>query len=191
MDWVFVSPHAEGELARFNLFENYADDYQLVMGVSVADGFPADVLVRMNPDVKDRLALGDSLMSPNNSLLVNDRVRELFAAQGVTNVEWLPLKVLNHKGKPVKDKYFVANILTLVDCIDTKKSVVKWNDIDPELIAAATKLVVDPSKLPTDVKIFRPVHLDFEILIHRSLAQAIEAKKLTGFQFREVDAYRY
>jgi len=191
MDWVFVSPRAEGDLAQFNLIENYADDYQLDMGVPLTDGFPPDALVRMDPDFKDQLALGDSLMSPNSSLIVNDRVRDLFAAQEVTNIEWLPLRVLNHKGKPVKPKYFIANIQTLVDCIDTKNSVVKWNDINPQLIASATKLTLIPSKLPGDVKIFRPVHLEFEILIHRRLAQAIEDKGLSGFQFREVDAYRY
>jgi hypothetical protein len=98
--------------------------------------------------------------------------------------------VLDHREKPLEEPYFIANILSSVDCIDRTKSVLSWNSIDPEQIDTAESLVLDEGKLPTGVKLFRPLHLHSCMLIHRSLADAIQAEGLTGFMFTEVAQFR-
>ena len=191
MDWLFVRPHApEPDFARFLRIEDYADDYLLDQSTPLSEQFPSDARIRMNPNFTDRLVLGDSIASGSNILVLNGRARALFEEQGANNIEWLPVAVLNHKKKPVKESYFIANILSSVDCIDKSKSVLGWNPIDSEQIDTAEKLVLDEQRLPAELKILRPLHLHYCMLIRRSLADAIQAKGLTGFMFTEVAQFR-
>jgi len=191
MDWLFVRSHApEPDFARFLHIEDCDNDYLLDQATPLSEQFPAQARIRMNPNFADRLVLGDSIASGNNILVLNTRARAFFDEQGVNNVEWLPVPVLNHKKKPVKEPYFIANILTTADCIDKAKSTLGWNPIDPEQIDTAEKLVLDEAKLPTDLNLFRPLHLHYCMLIRRNLADAILAKGLTGFMFTEVAQFR-
>jgi len=191
MDWLFVRSHApEPDFARFLHIEDYDDDYLLDQSTLLAAQFPSQARIRMNPNFTDRLVLGDSIASGNNILVLNTRARTFFEEQGVDNIEWLPVPVFNHKKKPVKEPYFIANILSSVDCIDKAKSILGWNPIDPEQIDTAEKLVLDESKLPADLKLFRPLHMHYCMLLRRSLADAIQAKGLTGFMFTEVAQFR-
>jgi hypothetical protein len=191
MDWLFVRSHApEPDFARFRHIEDYDDDYLLDQCIPLTTIFPEQARICMNPNFSDRLVLGDSISSGNNILVLNTRARMFFEEQEISNIEWLPVPVLNHMKKPIKEPYFIANILSSVDCIDTSKSVLGWNSIDPEQIDTAERLVLDEGKLPANLKLFRPLHLHYCMLISRTLADAIQTKGLTGFMFTEVAQFR-
>lgn len=190
MDWLFVKGHVEDDFAYFRHLENVENDYDLDSCISMLESFPADAQVRMDPDFPDEIALADSLGSNGKLLIVNGRVRELFESQGVKDVEWLPVAVINHKGKVVKEKYYVINLLRAVDCIDLEQGTIEWNDINPDMIATVKGLVIDETRIPSGLKFFRPARMQYAMMIHRSLAEAIEAEALTGFLFTEVSAYR-
>jgi hypothetical protein len=191
MDWLFVRSHApEPDLARFLQIENYDNSYLLDKSTPLADQFSKEARICMNPDFSDRLVLGDSISSGSNILVLNTHTRAFFEEHGVSNIEWLPVPVLDHKKKPVKEPYFIANILSSVDCIDIAKSVVDWNSINKQQISSVKSVVLDDAKLPSDLKIFRPFHMHYSMLIQRNLADAIQAKGFTGFLFTEVEQFR-
>jgi hypothetical protein len=53
------------------------------------------------------------------------------------------------------------------------------------------KLVVDPAKLPKDLKIFRPKQMEQTTFIRRDVAEKIQAAGLRGFLFEEIEDYTY
>jgi hypothetical protein len=191
MDWLFVSATIVENAAHFSNIRNYPNDWELDECMPLRDKIPAAAEIRMKADFPNDIELVDNLYVGGSVLYVNERVCKLLDAQGVKNVEFLPIKVLNHKNKPVKEKYFIVNILTRVDCIDLKASKLVWNDIDPEMIGGVTKLVIDPARIPKDVKLFRPQRMQYKMLLHRTVADAIKAERLRGFYFTEVKDFQY
>jgi hypothetical protein len=191
MDWLVVRSQIEPGAAHFTHIQNYEDSFRLKHGVPLRDSFPAESEVRMDPDFPNDIELVDSLYSSRAYLVVNQKVRQLFERAGVTNVEFLSIRVVNHKKRPVKEAHFVVNPLSLVDCIDVAKSTrIEWNSITPTMIDGLKKMVLDPARLPTDIKLFRPTNMNYVMLIHRCLADQIGAEKLRGFRFTEIDAFK-
>lgn len=191
MDWLIVSSNAVPDAATFTGLAKYPEDFKLTNCEPLKAGYPADVELRMDADFPNDIELVESLYSSNNPLIVNEKVTELFASAGVDNVELLPVNVINHKGKRVKPSYFIINILTCVDCIDLDQSVFEYNSIDPDSICFLEKLVLDPERLPTKVKLFRPKHMQQIMLMHRTLVQELEADGARGFIFQEASEYSY
>jgi hypothetical protein len=191
MEWVIIKRGRDENAARFQRLANVERDMDLNKGMSLASTFPAGAEVRMNPDFPDDIELVDSLHSNGDLLFVNSRVREFLDHEGLRNLEFLPVNVINHKGKRVKEPYFVINILSRVDCVDMSQSKFELNDIDKVSISAVDVLVIDEARLPTDVKIFRPKRLEQVTLIDRAVADKIQDQGFRGFAFEEVEDYTY
>jgi hypothetical protein len=191
MDWLITRCKSERGAARFGTIENYQEDYKLKQATSLVDSFPGDAAIRMRKSAPDEIELIDSLNTLASALIVNDRVCQLFEQEGVTNIELLPVKAVNHKGKVVKERYFVVNILSSIDCVDASQSKVKWNNIDPTMISGVEKMVIDPQKIPPNLKLCRLKSMKFETIIHRGLADKIRGAKLRGFAFIEIDQFKY
>ena len=191
MDWLFVTSTSTPNAATFTGLANYPEDYELTNCVPLEASFPANVELRMDPDFPSDIELVESLYSSNNPLIVSADVTALLSAANVTNIELLPVNVIDHEGKRVSTDYFIVNILTCVDCIDREQSVFEYNSIDPESICFIEKLVVNAARLPTDVQLFRPRHLQSTMMIHRSLASKLVASGARGFLFQEANEFTY
>jgi hypothetical protein len=191
MDWVTVRCNFEENAAHFKRLANYERDFDLNKCIPLADRFPTDAEVRMDPEFPDDIELVDSLRSNGDLLIVNERVRSLFEAEGVRNIELLPVNVINHKGKAVKERYTVVNLLSRIDCIDLGKSKFKINSIDKVSISVMSDMVLDPQRLPKDIKLFRPQRFETIMLIDRALAEKIQEEGLRGFLFEEVQDFTY
>jgi hypothetical protein len=191
MDWLIVRRKSERGAARFGTIENYNEDFKLKLAVPLRASFPADARIQMRKSAPDEIGLVDSLNTLSSALIVNERVCQLFEREGVDNIELLPVKAFNHKGKEVKDRYFAVNILSSVDCVDTKQSKVTWNNIDSTMISGVEKLVIDEKKIPKGLKLCRLKIMEYQTIIHRSLVDQIRAEKLKGFGFVEIDTFVY
>jgi hypothetical protein len=191
MDWLFVQSTAPAGAAHFTKVRNYDNAFELKKCMSLLAKWPTNAELRMDPDVPDDIELVDSLYGPSNTLFVSDRVCRLFESIDVRRLEFLPINVIDHKKRPSADRYFAVNILDQCDCIDTKRSKVEWNDIDPQMISVVDKLVIDPKRIPSDIRLFRPKLMPFAMLIHRSASDRIQADGLRGFAFTEVADYAY
>jgi hypothetical protein len=190
MDWLIVRSQSEPDAAHFSSIQNYDDDFQLSECVSLKATFPAEAEVRMDPDYPSDIELVESLYAGRAELIVNAAVCQLFERAGVRNIELLPIKVINHKKKPVKDAYFVVNILSQVDCIDLAKSAgIEWNSIDPTMMDSIQTMVLDAGRLPADLKLFRPAKMSYLMLIQRGLAEQIQAAGMRGFSFTEIEDF--
>ncbi|MDP3153891.1 MAG: hypothetical protein Q8N23_14560 [Archangium sp.] len=104
-------------------------------------------------------------------------------------IEYLPVKLKDKKKKPVAGSYQLANVLTVVDCADMKRSRYTMDPLVKSQVHRFRLLVLDEEKIPGDVNIFRLAnHLDL-VLVREDLGKAILRAKATGVEFVDLESY--
>ncbi len=189
-NYVLIEPAYEDDAARFGSMLNYDDRFELREGIPLSDTIPPDAAYRMSDDFPDRVALHDVLHNLDRQLIVNEKARAFLEAESVRHVEYLPIKVLNHKDRVVNERYFVVNMFPLVDCIDLTQTQYKRNRLDPEKLMHISNLTVHEDKIPADFQLLRLKSAASVVLIHRDLAARMKAAGIRGFSTPEVSEYR-
>lgn len=113
-------------------------------------------------------------------LILSENFRQFLQEQGVTNIQYFDLTIEETQTKQTYKNYKVANLLDVVNCIDTEKSELIYDDGEIDEI---DKLVLDESRIPPDKKLFRVDGYRDMILVRDDLRKAIEAQGLTGCVF--------
>lgn len=177
------SPHA----AALGPIQEVEDDYELVLGVPRLDGWPSDAHFEMDPDFG--LRLDDVVQGSDALLIVSDALRRFLEAEGVPDVEMLPVTILDHKGRPVPTPYAVVHHVRHPDALDAEASGVTVNPIDPDYVMAVERLVIRPEAVPPEARTFRLARYPFPVLFEAGLAERIEAEGFTGIAFAPLDAF--
>ncbi len=122
---------------------------------------------------------------PSRGLMFSHRLIEILNNEGANNIQYFDADV-SYKPTGEKYNYRVANILGSISALDIEKSDVilsrKGNVIDIE------QMVLNEAKMNGN-KIFRLEESIMHIVVHRSIKEAIEAAKLSGFLFITDDEY--
>ena len=187
--YVLLQPTHEGDAARFSHMRNYDDDFELHNGMSLVETFPSNAAYRMSDEHPDRMALHDVLHNLDPNFVINEKVKTFLEAEGVQHVEYLPVKVLNHKDREVKERYFVINMLPLVDCVDMEKTQYERNLLDPEQLMNISNLTVHEEKIPADFQLLRVKFASGVMLMRRDLAQKLRAAGFRGLGISEIVEY--
>lgn len=133
--------------------------------------------------------LTDFLYSVDGLLVISPPVRQLLTDQGLgpEDVEFVPFKLKDKKGKPVAKPYCVANPLRRVACLDTERSDCKLftNPVSGEQKWMIETVVLREDAIPPDARLFRlaekPSHT---VLIRSDLLDLIRKAGLTGLVAR-------
>jgi hypothetical protein len=163
--------------------------YQLKRGISRIGKWPQDAAFEMDKERKTDVGLEDFLGNIEGVLVVSQKAKDLLIQEGVQAVEYLPVKIINHKGRATKEAYYIAHQIDLQDCLDLKKSQYERNDIDPEFISTVEKMVIAEDKIAPNRMLFRMKQFPKVPIIHRKLAQSIKGAGLTGVYFGEIKSY--
>ena len=75
------------------------DEYEISKGKSRADGFPDDARFTMDKRFPKQVALSDSLSNLERMVVVSPRLRAFIEATSPPSVEFLPVSIINHKGR--------------------------------------------------------------------------------------------
>ncbi len=156
--------------------------WQLRHGISRLDGWPVDVFCKMSDEFPDDLEIGDSVHGAT-VLVVSKRLKEFVVGSVADNLEFLPLKIKNHKGRLASNECFILNPLTLLDCINIEASGVNWNNIDKNAISTCAQLVIDSKRVPENSKLFRLTQMPSVVVISADLAGALEREEFMGPYF--------
>ncbi len=181
---------ARSQFCVLGYIEGFEDDYKLMKGIPVANYWPEDILIRMDPDFKTQIKLSDNLCNQHNVIIASKRLCDFLRKESVPNLEYLPIKVINHKKRPEKAEYWVVHLVSTQNCIDTRKSELEWNPVNKEDIATVRRLVFDESKIDRDAALFRAKHLKTAIFVRRDLAKKMQDGGFTGIALVEVAAFR-
>jgi hypothetical protein len=189
MDYLTWDTSAAGNVCRLEGLENVERDLDLLDGVPFGDAFPADARIGMSKKHKKNTALADDI--PNDTALkyCSQRLVDFLRAKKLSNVEYLPVTVLDHKGKPTRDRHFIVHLVHPQDALDLERSRPRFNALRKTKVDAVGKLVLDPRKVDPEVRIFRLAHYRRPVIIEKKLALEMEAQGFTGPAFYPLDEW--
>ncbi len=170
-------------------FEGLENTYPLLSGVGFGEGFPSDARFSMKADKPNNMLLTDSLRNTDSVLVGSPRLVEFFRRNSVPCVEYLPVRIIDHKKKPVKQQYHILHPIQPVDCIDRERSGVKYSKVLKTKIQSVKRLVLDESRVPPDRTFFRCRDFIDVTLVRRDFAQALDGQGFTGLIWKELDEY--
>jgi hypothetical protein len=163
--------------------------YQLNQGIARADGFPSDVTCHMTPDFPKDVQLCDNLYGAG-FIIISKPLREALENEQVNNVEFLPIQIINHKGRTASTDYFLVNPLDVYDCIDIDKSGVTWNAITKNRIDYCKGLVLRDDQIPSEALIFRPRFWTNLVVVRNKLVERLAKAGFSGLIFQEPEKHK-
>ena len=188
--YVILDPTGGRVFCSLQKIENLPDSLRLTKGQEL-EPWPENVKLHMDPNFPKALQVPDCVKNLQNAIVVSKRLKEFIEAAKPVHVEYLPISIIDHKGKVASAKHFIVNPYKLQDCIDQGASTIRWNPMDKDLISACTKMVIDEKRIEQNARVFRLQHYRKKVLFARDLAEGIEKAKFTGLNFIEIDEMEY
>ncbi|MFY2560308.1 imm11 family protein [Corallococcus terminator] len=164
-------------------------DWKFDRGISLAKEFPTGGEVSFSKNYPDDRNLYDFQPNLMSTLLVSGRARKLIESLELTNAEWLPVVVKDHKGNVVGPDYAFLNLQGAEDAIDMDRSKYRMNAIDKEQIDRVKDLVLKHDAISPQAKMFRCTMERRLILIREDVHDAFEQAGLTGFKVYEAEGW--
>jgi len=170
-------------------FMGFDPDWKITQGVSVVEEFPDDVRFRMHPERPNDTVLTDDLRNLQNMIVGSDRLAEFLRSQGFDDLELLPVSIINHKKKPIKERYFIIHPLNPISCIDKARSKIEMSPIAPANIAEVYKLALNEKQIDNGRQVFRVAGLGGPIFVSRKLAAKLDKEQFSGLGWEEIDKF--
>jgi hypothetical protein len=189
MDYVIWRADPTTDFCSLDLLENVDDSFELKRGVSRAQGFPSTASFSMDPAHKKAVKLGDNLYTLENVLVISKPLKEFLESRKPLETEFLPVSIINHKGRLASPDYFIVNPLSVQDCINKSKSTLDWNPIEKDLIASCEVLVLDTARIDPRYVMFRPRFMPTVVLLRRDVAEAAQGAGFKGMRLTDIDEF--
>lgn len=159
--------------------------HAMANGESFEKIFPPTAEYHFNPDFKRNTLLVDCLINVGTRIVASERLKDFIQARQPEKVEYLPVRVLDLKGKPVAAPYFIVHPIDPPDCIDYTKSKIDQAASDPDFLSIDA-LVIDETKVPPKRLLFRAKSYPDKLLLRREFALEIENAGFTGTGWLEI-----
>ena len=118
--------------------------------------------------------------------VVNDKIINLLSDYITDNLQVVPIIIPD-----ILDKFYILNILNVVDCVDEDRSeFIKWTKNDHRSDLAGdyreiTELYIDQIKAKGN-KIFRLGGWEMEIVVNEEIVSSFKSAKTTGILFGDI-----
>lgn len=167
--------------------EGVPADEEILRGVSRARDFPGEAYYEMRPDYPKNIKVPDNVYARIHHV-VSDRLRTALEPElGASCVEFLPVKIRNHKGRFVAGEYFVMNPLDVIDAVDAEASGGEYNRLDPSQLMSVQSFVL--KALPDQPPMFRPANWTRLIVVREDVVAKLRDADLTGLSFWELEEF--
>src|SRR5262245_60585043 len=164
--YVVLEPVSGKKFCSLQSLENAPDPLLIRKGVSMKP-WPTHVRFGMDPNFPKQIQLPDCVRNLQKALVASKRLKTLIEKAKPARVEYLPVELMDHKGRVASADYFVINPTRLQDCIDKKASKLTWNSIDQDLISGCSQMVIDEERIESNAMVFRLKHYPSPILVAR------------------------
>lgn len=185
-----LRPKYDDTYVYLNLETPYAvpKKYQLLEGVSRLDGWP-EVVFKFAKHRPEGMNLTDWVKNSTQWLIISDRFKAILEEFHVKDIEYLPVKIKNHKGRMASEHYWIANFLILTEAVDRELSIFDDNPLDDGAIFSFDKLVLRQDILKSDPVIFRLKEETMTVIARQDLVKRIREEGLTGVRFVETNRF--
>jgi hypothetical protein len=155
----------------------------------LAEGFPDDVRLHFHPDFPTDLQLLDNMRNTDNIAVVSARLKQAIQDRTTSGVEYLPVSLVDHKGRTASDQYFIIHPVDPIDGVDRDESVFEESRLHPGRFEFFDKLVLDEQRIPPDRQLFGLEGFGDIMLVRRELATALDEQGFTGLGWQSIDEY--
>ncbi len=158
-------------------------DHCITLGKRVGDQWPDDARMVMDPDtpgIKMETVIGTSCAW----LVCHVDMVTVLRAVCRNDIEYLAIRIDNHRAKPASSDYVVVNVIGTIDCLDEKASQVRKTP--KGTIVSMKTPTIDARRMPLDLHLFRPVSAPQRIFMSEVLGRALAKRKFTNVVFDEV-----
>jgi hypothetical protein len=180
-----------GNVCMLDGIENVPRWLDLMRGVPFKDKFPAAAQYQMSKEHKKETGLNDDLPNTDSVKVCSARLVEFLKKKQLKNVEYLPVSILNHKGKLASKDYFIVHPIFPQDALDIDASEASFNDINPDEIDSVEELVLKKRGLDPEVRLFRLKKFFNPVLIDKKLADEMEGAGFIGSYIQDLDSYQF
>lgn len=164
-------------------------NYKLKQGVRLGDTWRDDVTMRFSAHRPQGLHLTDYVDNSFSWLLVSPAFRQVSEQADTAALEYLPVRILNHKGRVASDQYYLANFTTLTEAIDRDHSDFREDRVREGKINKYERMALRAEVLENGPAMFRLAETPMLVLVREDLVAQMEAAGLTGMRFRDTDRY--
>lgn len=190
MDYLVWQADWQDDWCRLGNLQNVEHQAQIHFGWPRAAGFPPDASFEMDPDFPNDTLLTDCLKNSNGELVVSQAVLDFLRREHLPHVEYLPVRVFDHRHRPVEEAYTIVHPVSPVDCLDVEASEPRRSNSIPDVIVRVRHFVIDPKRTDPSRPLFRCAFYTTPKLVHRSLAEKLQKAGFTGCAFVELEDYR-
>ncbi len=176
-------------------YENYDDDWMFCEGDSILNEAPNPLIAHIskNPvNIPENNAVHDFVWGIGAGLKISKRAKELLENEEGVHAEYVPLTIIDVKGKELEEEFFVVNPLEKHEAIDLDKSTVEMNSLDEDSILGThdTRLVLKKSGDFEKFDLIIPEHLNSELMMSTDLIKKIQDAGFTNLKVNEPSEYR-
>lgn len=170
--------------------KNLKKKYQLLEGVSRLKDWPEDVVFQFSKERPEGMGLADLVENTLSQFIISERFKHILEEHDTSGIEYLPVKIKNHKGKIAAEDYWLANFLVLIEAVDRKQSVFEVNAGQEDKIYTFDKLILRENLEKSGPSIFRLREKPQMILAREDLVRRVTKDGLIGVRFTETSKYK-
>jgi hypothetical protein len=193
MKYLVLALTRSPDICTLESIKNVEDFHLLGLGESMRDNFPADASLAMNREKPKNVGLADALWNTSSLMVVSEKFKKMLESipGALKENEILSVKIINHKGRAVKDPYFIIHQLNNPPAVDESKTEGDRSSLAPDTFQFIDKMVLDATKIPKDRMIFRARQFSQVVFIRADLAEKLESSGLTGFELHQIDEHQW
>ena len=185
--WVLKTDYTSAVIEK--LPPDGPEAFELDEGEPAAALFPPESTVRFSEDFPKRRKVLDFMSNTFGCHIVSAKVKRILEAQGAKNCEFIPLTILDHKGKVASKEHFLLQVLGHVEAVDMERSQVVMNSILKDRIGNFEHLVLKREAIPPDAVIFRLSRKRDEFLVNQATYEALTKEGVTGLKCFKADGW--
>lgn len=161
----------------------------IASGEEASDDYPEGVKAKMS-DKRGGLLLSDFLANRNFLLVVSRRVKDVIESINTGKTEFLPVTIVNHKGRDASSEYYYVNPIGTYECLDYEKSSITYFEGTKNVIDV-DKYVLSAKKVERLPDLFRPIEDEVQYIFSQKLVDALSClePKVTNFALEEVEVF--
>ncbi|PCJ53335.1 MAG: hypothetical protein COA79_22930 [Planctomycetota bacterium] len=159
------------------------DDIDLLdEGESLIKSFPKSAFFQLRTNFDKFI---DNMNNVSSLIVISEGLMKFLETRDISNVEMIPIKIKDIKGKSIKEKYFIVNVLDHQDCLDHEASGAKYSQVLDYIVEKVKKYIFKKGKLNKKLDIFKVEDFPYHTFVSSSLAKEIDSKGFTGIKWKK------
>ena len=159
-----------------------SEQWRIAKGERMGEHYSPTVQLQMDKQHKG-LGTPDFIHNTLHLPMVSKKLRALLETEADAEIEYLQFSLLNHKGRPVEQEFYIANIIGTQDCVDRVKTEARESALKPGKYSGLFKLLLDQSRIDPKSKLFRISAKPTVLIIRSDLRAVLEHNGITGMRF--------